>query len=52
MQKNKYKNIAKEVIQNEIEGLKKLKSSIGVSFEQIIKAIISSFNYLFKRNSN
>ena len=44
MKKNKYKNIAKEVIQNEIEGLKKLKSSIGVSFEQIIKAIISCKN--------
>ena len=44
MKKNKYKNIAKEVIQNEIEGLKKLKSSIGISFEQIIKAIISCKN--------
>ena len=40
MKKNKYKKIAKEVVQNEIEGLKKLKSSIGVSFEQIIKTIL------------
>ena len=44
MKKNKYKNIAKKVIQNEIEGLKKLKSSIGISFEQIIKAIINCKN--------
>ena len=44
MKKNKYKNIAKEVIQNEIEGLKKLKSSIGVSFEQIIKTILNCKN--------
>ena len=43
MKRNKYKKIAKEVIQNEIEGLKKLKSSIGVSFEQIIKAIIQDY---------
>ena len=41
MKKTKYKKIAKEVIQNEIDGLKKLKSSIGVSFEQIIKTILS-----------
>ena len=41
MKKTKYKKIAKEVIQNEIEGLKKLKSSIGVSFEQIIKTILN-----------
>ena len=44
MKKNKYKKIAKEVIQNEIEGLKKLKSSIGVSFEQIIKTILNCKN--------
>ena len=41
MKKTKYKKIAKEVIQNEIEGLKKLKSSIGISFEQIIKVILN-----------
>ena len=41
MKKTKYKQIAKEVIQHEIEGLKKLKSSIGLSFEQIIKAILN-----------
>ena len=44
MKKINYKKIAKEVIQNEIEGLKKLKSSIGVSFEQIIKAILNCKN--------
>ena len=44
MKRNKYKKIAKEVIQNEIEGLKKLKSSIGVSFEQIIKTILNCKN--------
>ena len=44
MKKNKYKNIAKEVIQNEIEGLKKLKSSIGVSYEQIIKEVLNCKN--------
>ena len=41
MKRNKYKKIGKEVIQNEIEGLKKLKSSIGVSFEKIIKTILN-----------
>ncbi len=44
MKKNKYKTIAKDVIQNEIEGLKKLKRSIGESFEQIIKAILNCKN--------
>ena len=44
MKKTKYKKIAKEVIQNEIEGLKKLKLSIGVSFEQIIKTILNCKN--------
>ncbi len=44
MKKIKYKKIAKEVIQNEIEGLKKLKSSIGGSFEQIIKTILNCKN--------
>ena len=41
MKKTKYRKIAKKVIQNEIEGLKKLKSSIGFSFEQIIKTILN-----------
>ena len=40
MKKKNYKNIAKNVIQNEIDGLKKLKSSIGKSFDQIIKTIL------------
>ena len=44
MKKNKYKNIAKQVIQNEIEGLKKLKSSIDVSFEKIVKTILNCKN--------
>ena len=44
MKNNKYKKIAKQVIQNEIEGLKKLKSSIGVSFEKIIKAVLNCKN--------
>ena len=43
MNKNNYKSIAKDVIQKEIDGLKKLKSSIGKSFDQII-------NYLFLDN--
>ena len=41
MRKKKYKNIAKLVIQNEIEGLKKLKSSIGFSFEKMIQIILN-----------
>ncbi len=40
MKKNNFKTIAKDVIQTEIEGLKKLKSSIGNSFDQIIKTIL------------
>ena len=44
MKKNKYKKIAKDVIQNEIEGLKKLKSSIGKSFDQVIKTILGCKN--------
>jgi len=40
MKKNNYKNIAKDVIQKEIDGLKKLKASIGKSFDQIIKIIL------------
>ena len=44
MKKNNYKNIAKDVIQKEIDGLKKLKTSIGKSFDQIIKTIIRCKN--------
>ena len=34
-------NIAKEVIKLELISLKKLKSSIGKSFEQIVKTILN-----------
>ena len=44
MKKKNYKNIAKNVIQNEIDGLKKLKSSIGKSFDLIIKTILGCKN--------
>ena len=44
MKKNKYKSIAKDVIQKEINGLKKLKSSFGKSFDQIIKTILGCKN--------
>ena len=44
MNKNNYKNIARDVIQKEIDGLKKLKSSIGKSFDQIIKTILNCKN--------
>ena len=44
MNKNNYKSIAKDVIQKEIDGLKKLKSSIGKSFDQIIKTILGCKN--------
>ena len=37
-------NIAKEVIKIETESLKKLQSSIGNSFEEIIKAIVNCKN--------
>ena len=40
MKKINFTNIAKDVIQKEIDGLKKLKSSIGNSFDQIIKTIL------------
>ena len=39
MKKSNIKNIAKEVIQNEIDGLKKLKSSIGNSFVETVRTI-------------
>ena len=41
MRNQKLKNIAKEVIKIEIESLKKLRSNIGKSFEQIIKTILN-----------
>ena len=41
MSNSKFLRIAKEVIKLEIESLKKLHSSIGVSFEQIIKTILN-----------
>ena len=39
--KNKYKNIAKKVIDLEIEGLKKLKRYINSSFDEAVKVIAS-----------
>ena len=39
--KNKYKNIAKKVIDLEIEGLKKLKKYINSSFDDAVKVIYS-----------
>ena len=39
--KNKYKNIAKKVIDLEIEGLKKLKKYINSSFDEAVKVIAS-----------
>ena len=44
MNNNNYKSIAKDVIQKEIDGLKKLKSSLGKSFDQIIKTILGCKN--------
>ena len=44
MKKINFTNIAKDVIQKEIDGLKKLKSSIGKSFDQIIKTILGCKN--------
>ncbi len=44
MKKNNFKNIAKDVIQTEIDGLKKLKLSIGKPFNQIIKTILACKN--------
>ena len=38
------KNIGKNVIQSEINGLKKLKLIIGKSFEQVVKTIIGCKN--------
>ena len=39
MKKNNYKKIAKEVIDLEIQALKKLKKSINNSFDQAVNAI-------------
>ena len=44
MKNNKIKLIAKNVIQDEINALKNIKSSIGNSFNQIIKTIINRKN--------
>ena len=44
MKKNNYQKIAKDVIQKEIDGLKKLKLYIGNSFDQIIKTIMNCKN--------
>ena len=42
--KKKFKIIAKEVINHEITALKKLRSSIGNSFDQTVKAIVNCKN--------
>lgn len=44
MRKNNLINIAKEVIKLEVASLKKLQSSIGKSFEQIVKTILNCKN--------
>ena len=44
MKRNNSISIAKDVIQKEIDGLKKLKSSIGKSFDQIVKTILGCKN--------
>ena len=44
MKNNKIKLIAKNVIQDEIYALKKIKSSIGNSFNQIVRTIINCKN--------
>ena len=44
MKINKVKIIAKNVIQDEIYALKKIKSSIGNSFNQIVRTIINCKN--------
>ena len=42
MKNKKRQLIAKNVIQDEINALKKIKSSIGNSFNQIIKTILNT----------
>ena len=44
MKKNKFKLIGKDVIQYEINALKKLKLSIGNSFDQAVKTILNCKN--------
>ena len=44
MKNKRVQLIAKKVIQDEIKALKKIKSSIGVSFNQIVKTILNSKN--------
>ena len=44
MKNKKIQFIAKNVIQEEINALKKIKSSIGNSFNQIVKAILNCKN--------
>ena len=44
MKNNKIKLIAKNVIQDEINALKKIKSSIGSTFNQIVRTIINCKN--------
>ena len=44
MKNKKVQSIAKNVIQDEINALKKIKSSIGNSFNEIVKAIINCKN--------
>tara|TARA_B100000029_G_C17458341_1_gene917561 strand:- start:106 stop:1083 length:978 start_codon:yes stop_codon:yes gene_type:complete len=44
MKKNNFKLIAKDVIQNEINALKKLKSSLGNSFNEAVKTILNCKN--------
>ena len=44
MKKNNYQKVAKDVIQKEIDGLKKLKLHIGRSFDQIIRTIMNCKN--------
>ena len=41
MKKNKFKKLAKEVIETEIKSLKKLKASIDSSFHKVIETIIN-----------
>ncbi len=44
MKKKNFKKIAEDVIQNEIEALKKLKSSLGSSFNEAVKTILNCKN--------
>ena len=44
MHSKKFKFIAKQVIKYEIEALKKLKTSIGKSFDETVKTILNCRN--------